>query len=350
MKKNIYSLLPLLLSILQSHNTLKGMEPYSPYPTKKISFLDELRTNHRFIKAQDMEEIDESALTELGSDEIFELNLSYTQEPTMTHLSTNSENINAEEQKEFNLTISRLISGSIDFENSEDKETISNQPTNKTGFCWTLRFKSLTTRSHADLLLYALESNMFEPNNSDHLALLNQGILECTNSQAHDKLLNIITLAKKKHAEKILLEDKTAEAAYQHLSSTENNYNSIFIENFMQLNTEKQALCKALIEDLQKKYTNTIDETLAIMNSLNSEYEVNKKKFRIHSNENQKNLSALRKLSKNTLIPVPKNISWNEATQNNTHTLKNINLTIKALTNEEIAIQNLSHHLMLDNK
>lgn len=361
MKKRLLTLSPLLLSILPSQSSLHAMETtleqsiYLPHPTKAISVLDELRQHPRFIKAQESndqqltEQLEEfkNLLTELH--ETFGLNPDRIQELKEQDVSLEKSSIDASNnQEQLNLAISQLISGNIEVTDEQTTMTPNLTPT-KAGLNWTLYLKSLT-HSTADLALYTLRSNMFEHDNSDHLALLDQGILECIKNQKTDKLLDIILLAKEKHAGKIVLADKTAQAAHQQLSSAEENGRVTFIQNFAQLNTEKQAACKALIQDLQKQYTATINKTLELYNSLSSEYETNKKIFRDHSNEDQKIKSALRQLSNPTIVPTTKTISWNDATQDNVSTLRNINLTLDALTHNKSAIKNLSHFLLLDNK
>lgn len=370
MKKRLLTLSPLLLSILPSQSSLHAMETsfeksvYLPHPTQAISVLDELRQDPRFVKAyitaeqsdkQEKESIQDysyepteefkNLIRELH--ETFGLNPDRIQELKEHGISLErSYADDNQNQEQFNLAISQLISGSIETSN---EQTTTNQTPTKAGFNWTLRLKSLTNSS-ADLTLYTLRSDMFEHDNSDHLALLNQGILECVNAQAKDKLLDIIITTKEKYAGKIILADETAKAAHQLLSLAEENGRATFIQNFAQLNREKQALCKALIQDLQKQYTATIEKTLETMNNLNSEYETNKKEFRAHSNEDQKTMSALRQLSNPTIAPVTKAISWDDATQESTNTLKNINLTLDALTNGKSAIKDLSHYLLLENK
>lgn len=374
MKKRLLTLSPLLLSILPSQSSLYAMETtsfeksvYLPHPTQAISVLDELRQNPRFIKAytaaeqsNNQEDEKEENIRDYNYEpteefknlmrerhETFGLNPDRIQELKKHGISLErSYADDNQNQEQFNLAISQLISGSIETSNVR---TTTNQTPTKAGFNWTLRLKSLT-HSAADLTLYTLQSDMFDYDNSDHLALLNQGILECVKAQENDKLLDIIITTKEKYAGKIILADETAQAAHQLLSLAEENGRATFIQNFAQLNREKQALCKALIQDLQKQYTATIDKTLEIMNNLNSEYEANKKEFRAHSNEDQKTMSALRQLSNPTIAPVTKIISWNDATQDHVNTLRNVNLTLDALTNGKSAIKDLSHYLLLDNK
>lgn len=372
MKKRLLTLSPLLLSLLPSQSSLHAMETiieksvYLPHPTQTISVLDELRQNPRFIKAYSDTEQSNKKEEENDQDynyepteefknlirelhETFGLNPDRIQELKEHGISLEQSYADDNQnQEQFNLAISQLISGSIETSDEQITTTTSQTPT-KVGFNWTLRLKSLT-HSAADLTLYTLHSDMFDHDNSDHLALLSKGILECINAQENDKLLDIIMTTKEKHAGKIALSDEIAQAAHKQLSLAEENGRATFIQNFAQLNTEKQALCKALIQDLQKQYTATIEKTLEIMNNLNSEYEAHKKELRVHSNEDQKIMSALRQLSNPTIIPVKKTISWDDATQDHVSTLRNVNLTLDALTHGKSAIKDLSHYLLLDNK
>jgi hypothetical protein len=357
MKRRLLTLSPLLLSILPSQGLLYAMESttileksvYLPHPTKTISILEELRQHPRFIKAQEDDQAQEefkNILIELH--ETFGLNPDRVKELKEQGISLELPRVDtANNQEQLNLAISQLISGTI--ATDEETTTITKETPTKAGFNWTLRLKSFT-HSAADLALYTLRSTMFEHDNSDHLSLLNQGILECVKAEENDKLLDIIITTKEKYAGKIVLADEIAQAAHQQLSLGEENRRATFIQNFAQLNAEKQALCKALIQNLQKQYSATIDQTLEIMNSLNNEYKLNKKEFRAQSYAHQKKMTALRQLSNPTITPVPKTIVWDEATQEHVATLRNVNLTLDALTQGQSAIKDLSHYLLLDNK
>jgi len=341
MKKRLLTLSSLLLSILPSQGLLYAMEPvtileksvYLPFPTRTISMLEELRQHPRFVNACTPRQQEEQKLEEQKEQDI---------SLELFHGDTQNN------QEELNLAISQIISGSIET-HDENTTNATNQTPTKAGFNWTLRLKSLT-HSAADLALYTLRSNMFEHDNSDHLALLNQGILECIKDQAIDKLLTIITTTKEKHAGKIVLDDSTSQAAYNELAQAQEAQRTLFVQNFAQATTNQQINCAAVIKELQKKYEMTAAQIVEIENNVNSEYTAKKAEFRALQNKDKKAVSALRKLSNPTIQLETTPTTWDDLTQESLASSKNIELTTAALHNGKATIKDLSHYLLLDSK
>ncbi len=250
-----------------------------------------------------------------------------------------------QQQEEVNLAISQIINGTIPASDEKESATPETSATIKTGYNWTLRIKALTY-SASDLLLYALSQNMFEPDNTDHQALINQGVLECVQAQNNEKLIAILTFAKEQHSGKIRLNEQASENAYQQLNNAQKTQTVTLINNFEQLNAAKQTECVAILQKLQELHENALKQTVELCNALNSECTATKAHYLVLNNEHKKAVSALQKLSPFTFGPRPQTKSWNELTKNIQPTSKNINLTITGLDRHKTAIS----AVLLENK
>ncbi len=165
-------------------------------------------------------------------------------------------------------------------------ETTTTQPTQ--GLTGWLYWRSWILPK-PQLLWYALNNNLFECDNQDHRALINEALLECIIDNDDVPLKSLLTLLKTKYPEEKLIEDTTAIKIYSLLRERQGGKNLVF-RNQLHC-AQKEHLGEAYI--ILKKMHQTLDnliktfdiydndqkQSLATFNTQHTEYKTTKQKI-----------------------------------------------------------------------
>lgn len=349
MNKMILALSPLLLSVLFPCSTAHGMKKEPKIlsqekgrqieeKAKKASgpVFEQLLQHPRFIAASQLVQDELSKTVELEPEDM----------PIPAHmpqqLTTTTETPTAT-QEEVNFNISQIIQNTG--LTADDEEDSENTPL-KSGLCWALTLKSYMY-SKPDLLIYTLDNSMFDADNRDHLALLDQAIMECTTNGDAYKLGLIIEKARHALADKVVLKQDTVDAAVNCIATQKNICRTTVLKDFARTTGEQQVLAKAVLEQFKKSQETAVQELVKGLNAISASENMYKNSYRTDNQQEQKVIKQLEKLSPSciTYKPAP---SWDSQTETSRKQFAELNTVKQDLNKQGIAIQSISALLALE--
>src|SRR5690606_27320786 len=153
--------------------------------------------------------------------------------------SSSSSDFSPEQQEELNLMVSQIMNGTIP--TTEEAQPTPTQNQQKAGLSWDLYLKSYTY-SPIELLCYAIPNNLFEPNNTDHQALLTKAITQCIEKEDPKKLIEVLHLVEKKHLRNISLPINLTQTTNDYIKQSSFTRNATILTYLLTRNTRTSSV------------------------------------------------------------------------------------------------------------